>query len=140
MIDTDGTTRRVEELSIGDAVLDPLAQKYIKIAHIVPWVAGQSPDTAPVFIPKHSLNATQPNTDFIAPQTLELLIARKSKGQALPSATRVLARDLVGDGIAHMAEQLSGMQCFLLGLEAPAMILGNGVLCTCKTLSAVRTA
>lgn len=140
LIDAAGATCRVEDLDVGDTVLDPLAQKLVKVAHIIPWLAGQDSNTAPVFIPKHSLTATQPSSDFLAPQVLEILVARTPKGQALPSATRLLARDLVDEGIAHTAEQLSGYQCYLLGLDAPAMILTNGVLSVCKSATQAQSA
>lgn len=140
MTDTDGTTRRVEDLAVGDQVLDPLAQRLVAVAHIIPWVAGQDAATAPVFIPARSITATQPAADFLAPQTLELLVARTPKGQVLPQATRILARDLVDEGTAYPAEQLIGHQCYLLGLQTPAMILTNGVLAVCKSASARQSA
>ena len=51
LVDPDGTCRRVEDLQVGDKVFDPLAQKLVEVANIIPWFAGQDTSTAPILIP-----------------------------------------------------------------------------------------
>ncbi len=133
LVDPDGTCRRVEQLEVGDTVFDPLAQSLNSVINIVPWVAGTDPSTAPVIIPKHAINSAQPSEDFIAPQTLEVFVARIPKGQKMPIAKRILARDLVDEGIASIAEQLSSLQCYLVLTEKAGLMMTNGVLSVAKS-------
>ena len=134
LVSADGTCRRVEELQVGDQIFDPLAQKIVEVSNIVPWLAGQDASTAPVLIPKHSISGTQPNEDFFAPQTLEIFVATKAKGQPVPVARRVLARNLVDEGIARIADQLAGLQCYLVLTNEAAMIMTNGILSVGKSM------
>ena len=134
LVDPDGTCRRVEDLRVGDTLLDPLAQKFVRVANIIPWVAGQDASTSPALIPQHSLSETQPSEDFFAPQTLEIFIASKPKGQAIPVARRVLVRNLIDEGLVRIAEQLAGLQCYLVLTSEPAMMMTNGVLSVGKSV------
>ena len=140
LVDPDGTCRRVEDLQVGDKVFDPLAQKLVEVANIIPWVAGQDTSTAPILIPRHALSETQPSEDFFAPQTLELFIAAKPKGQTIPVARRVLVRNLVDDRNIRIAEQLSGIQCYLLLTSESALMMTNGVLSVGKSVPQHKTA
>ncbi len=134
LVDPDGTCRRVEELQVGDKLFDPLAQKLVEVSNIVPWVAGQDTSTAPVLIPKHALSDTQPSDDFFAPQTLEIFVATKPKGQSIPVARRILVRNLVGEGLARIADQLAGLQCYLVLTNEAALMMTNGVLAVGKSV------
>ena len=133
LVDPDGSCRRVEDLNVGDKIFDPLAQTLNPVTNIVPWVSGTDASTAPVIISKHALNASQPSEDFIAPQTLEVFVARIPKGQKVPVAQRILARDLVDEGLASIAEQLNGLQCYLVLTERAGLIMTNGVLSVGKS-------
>lgn len=132
MISPDGHFQRVENLRVGDKTFDPLAQKLTTIVNIVPWVAGNDASTAPVLIRKGCLNDAQPSEDFFAPQTLEIFLARVPEGQKLPVAKRVLARDLVEEGLASIVEQLSGLQCYLVLTDSSGLMMTNGVLAVAK--------
>lgn len=133
LVDPDGSSCRVEDLRVGDSIFDPLAQNLTIIANIVPWFAGKDASTVPVVIPKHSLNESQPAEDFFAPQTLEIFVARKPKGQTMPIAQRVMARTLVEEGLASLADQLSGLQCYLVLTAKPCLMMTNGVLSVGKS-------
>lgn len=133
LVDPDGNCRRVEDLEIGDKIFDPLAQSLNPVTNIIPWVAGVDASTAPVIIPKHALNASQPSEDFIAPQTLEVFVARVPKGQKVPVAQRMLARTLVEEGLASISEQLKGLKCYLVLTEKAGLMMTNGVLSVGKT-------
>lgn len=135
LVDPDGTCRRVEDLDIGDTLYDPLAQRLNPIINVVPWVAGSDVSTTPVIISKHGLNETQPDEDFIAPQTLEVFVARIPKGQKMPVAKRMLARDLVAEGLASLADQLNGLQCYLVITEHAGLLMTNGMLSVGKSAS-----
>ena len=140
LVDPDGSFRRVEDLQVGDSIFDPLAQCMRSVSNIVPWIAGQDERSAPVLIPKHALNSSQPNEDFFAPQSLQIFVARVPKGQTMPVAKRVLVRDLIEDGTARIAGQLSGMHCFLLLTDEPALIMTNGVLSVGKSVAQQKSA
>ena len=140
LVDPDGTCRRAEDLRVGDTVFDPLAQKLVNVVNIVPWVAGRDASTAPVLIAKHALSDAQPNEDFFAPQTLEVFIAYKPKGQSIPVAKRVLVRTLIDEGLARVADQLAGLPCFLVLTNEASLMMANGVLAVGKSMPQHRTA
>ncbi|MDG2340324.1 MAG: hypothetical protein P8L32_03900 [Paracoccaceae bacterium] len=140
LVDPDGASRRVEEMNVGDSIFDPLAQKLTAVANIIPWFAGKDASTVPVLIPKHALNDSQPAEDFFAPQTLEIFVARKPKGQSMPIAQRVMARALVDEGLASLADQLNGLQCYLILTVKPCLMMTNGVLSVGKSAPAQKRA
>ncbi len=140
VIDGEGGTRRVENLKIGDAVLNPLGRFLDQITAIEKHsvrVAGASlfqQGLVPRLLRKHCISKVAPACDTILSADQVISVALKEPGAVYPVITQLRVDALEEHMIEAETFKQAEVEYYAISLQTGNQIVVNNLLCNVARL------